>query len=94
MSLPNRVSGTAPWAWTGRTYERGNTMIDKMVGGAINALVGALKVVVLFGILVGLVVWAKADPDSWKALMAQVAGALVSIVSWVCRLIVDLIPKS
>lgn len=68
-------------------------MIDKMVGGAISALVGALKVVVLFGILVGLVVWAKADPASWKALMAQVAGALVALVSWVCQLIVDLIPK-
>jgi hypothetical protein len=69
-------------------------MIDKMVGGAINALVGALKVVVLFGILVGLVVWAKADPESWKAVMAQVAAAGVALVSWICRLIVDLIPKS
>lgn len=68
-------------------------MIDKMVSGTIGALVGALKVVVLFGILVGLVVWAKADPESWKALMAQVAGALVALVSWVCQLIVDLIPK-
>jgi hypothetical protein len=69
-------------------------MIDKIVGGAINALVGALKVVALFGVLVGLVVWAQADPESWKALMADIAGAGVALVSWVCDLIVGLIPKS
>ena len=68
-------------------------MINKLVGGAINALAGALKVVVLFGILVGVVVWAKSDPESWKALMAQVAGALVALVSWVCDLLVSLIPS-
>lgn len=69
-------------------------MIDKMVGGAVNALVGALKIVALFGVLVGVVVWAKADPEAWKALMAQVAEAGVALISWVCALIVDLIPKN
>lgn len=68
-------------------------MIDKVVDGAISALVGALKIVALFGILVGLVVWAQADPEAWKALLAQVAGAGVALISWVCDLIVDLIPK-
>lgn len=69
-------------------------MITKMVDGAIGALVGALKIVFLFGVLVGVVVWAKADPESWKALMAQIAGAGIALISWLCRLIVDLIPKS
>jgi len=69
-------------------------MIDKLVGGAVNALTGAIKVVVLFGILVGLVVWAKTDPDSWKALMAQVAGAGVAVLTWVLDLVVSLLPEA
>ena len=69
-------------------------MLTKMVDGAISALVGAIKVVVLFGILIGLVVWAKTNPDSWKAVMSQIAGAGVALVTWICDLIVSLIPTS
>lgn len=57
-------------------------MITKLVDGATAALVGAIKVVVLLGILVGLVVWAQADPESWKAAMAKIAGLGVALVSW------------
>jgi hypothetical protein len=71
--------------------EEGTVMIDKMVSGAVNALTGAIKVVVLFGVLVGLVVWARQDPESWKAVMAQVAGVGVALVSWVCDLIVSVL---
>ena len=46
-------------------------MIDKLVSGAIRALGGAIKVVLLFGVLVGLVVWARTNPESWKAAMSQ-----------------------
>ena len=53
-------SGAAGQDRPGR--EEGTAMIDKMVGGAVNALTGAIKVVVLFGVLVGLVVWAQARP--------------------------------
>ena len=69
-------------------------MITKMVDGAIAGLVGAIKVVILFGILVGLVVWARQDPESWKAVMAQLAGVGVALVSWVCDLIVSLLDQS
>lgn len=69
-------------------------MLTKMVDGAIGALVGAIKVVLLFGVLVGLVVWAKTNPESWKAVMSQVAGVGVALVTWVCDLIVSLLPKA
>ena len=62
-------------------------MIDKLVGGALSALGGAIKVVLLFGILVGLVTWARSDPESWKAAMAQVAGLGVSFVTWVASVL-------
>ena len=58
-------------------------MIDKLVGGALNALSGAIKVVLLTGILVGLVVWAQTNPESWKQARAAVAGLGVSFVEWV-----------
>lgn len=58
-------------------------MIEKLVSGALSALAGAIKVVLLFGILVGLVVWARTNPESWKAAMAQLAGLGVSFVEWV-----------
>jgi hypothetical protein len=69
-------------------------MIDKLVGGAVHALTGALKVVVLFGVLVGLVVWARTNPDSWKAVMADVAGVGVAFVTWVCDLLLSLLDNA
>ncbi len=62
-------------------------MIDKLVSGALSALGGAIKVVLLFGVLVGLVVWARTNPESWKAAMSQVAGLAVSFVTWVCSVL-------
>jgi uncharacterized membrane protein len=74
--------------------EEGIAMLQKMVDGALGALVGAIKVVVLFGVLVGLVVWARNDPESWKAVMAKVAGALVALVTWVTDLLVSLLGQA
>ena len=62
-------------------------MIQKLVGGALSALGGAIKVVLLFGVLVGLVTWAWSDPESWKAAMSQVARLGVSFVTWVCSVL-------
>jgi len=69
-------------------------MITKMVDGAIAGLVGAIKVVLLFGILVGLVVWAQADPESWKAAMAKIAGLGVALVSWAADQLEELLNQA
>jgi uncharacterized protein YgfB (UPF0149 family) len=62
-------------------------MIDRLVAGALNALSGAIKVVLLFGVLVGLVVWAGTNPESWKAAMSAVAGLGVAVVTWLAELL-------
>lgn len=62
-------------------------MIDSLVKGALAALGGAIKVVLLFGVLVGLVVWARADPESWKAAMSAIAQLGVSFVMWLVGLL-------
>lgn len=62
-------------------------MIDRLVYGALSALGGAIKVVLLFGVLVGLVVWARTNPESWKDAMSAVAGLGVSFVTWLCDLL-------
>lgn len=62
-------------------------MIDKLVSGALSALGGAIKVVLLFGVLVGLVVWARTNPESWKHAMASFAALGVSFAEWVANLL-------
>ncbi|HVQ91521.1 MAG TPA: hypothetical protein VMU51_10840 [Mycobacteriales bacterium] len=69
-------------------------MIQKMVSGALSALTGAIKVVLLFGVLVGLVIWARNDPEAWKQLMAKVAGAGVMLVTQVADLVIGLLDKA
>ena len=66
---------------------KGTSIADKLVGGALSALSGAIKVVLLFGVLVGLVVWARTNPESWKQAMAAVAGLGVSFVTWLTGLL-------
>lgn len=68
-------------------------MIQKVVSGAMSALTGAIKIVLLFGVLVGLVVWARHDPAAWKALMAKVASAGIALVTWVADLVISLLNK-
>ena len=41
----------------------------------------------LTGILVGLVVWAQTNPESWKQAMAAVAGLGVSFVEWLVSIL-------
>ena len=69
-------------------------MLQRMVDGAANALFGAIKVVILFGVLVGIIVWAKADPASWQAVMAKVAGALMLLVTKLAELVTSLLDQA
>ena len=68
-------------------------MIDKMVGGAINALVGALKVVVLFGDPRRAGRVGEGRPRVLEGPDGRHRRGRVALVSWVCDLIVGLIPK-
>jgi hypothetical protein len=49
---------------------------------------------VLFALLVGLVIWAKNDPQALQALVGKLVDAVVSLVSWLCDLIVRALDRS
>jgi hypothetical protein len=59
-------------------------MLTKLTDGAIKALVGALKIVLLVVILIALVAWAKANPATAQAALNKVVEAGVAVITWVC----------
>jgi hypothetical protein len=48
----------------------------------------SIGILILFALLVGLVMWANNDPDALQALVGKLVQAVVSLVSWLCDLIV------
>jgi len=64
-------------------------MLSKLTDGAVKALIGAIKVVLLVVILIALVAWAKANPATAQAALNNVVRAAVAIVNWVCNWIVQ-----
>jgi hypothetical protein len=63
-------------------------MIERFLIGAQRAISGALGILVLFGLLIGLVLWARNDPEALRALVAKLVHAAVSLITWLCDLIV------
>lgn len=63
-------------------------MLTKLTDGAIKALLGAIKIVLLVVILIALVAWAKANPTTAQEALNKVVAAAVAIVNWVCDWIV------
>lgn len=58
-------------------------MLTKLTDGAIKALLGALKVVLLVMVLIALVAWAKTHPASAQDALNKVANAVIAIITWV-----------
>jgi hypothetical protein len=63
-------------------------MIDRFVAAVQRGIAGVIGILILFALLVGLVMWAKNDPDALQALVGKLVQAVVSLVSWLCDLIV------
>jgi hypothetical protein len=63
-------------------------MIDRFVAAVQRGIAGVIGILILFALLVGLVIWAKNDPDALQALVGKLVQAVVSLVSWLCDLIV------
>jgi hypothetical protein len=63
-------------------------MIDRFLAAVQRGIAGAIGILVLFALLVGLVIWAKNDPKALQILVGKLAEAVVSLVSWLCDLIV------
>jgi hypothetical protein len=63
-------------------------MIDRFVAAVQRGIAGVIGILILFALLVGLVMWANNDPDALQALVGKLVQAVVSLVSWLCDLIV------
>lgn len=63
-------------------------MIERFLIGVQRAIAGVLGILVLFGLLIGLVLWARNDPEALRALVAKLVDAAVALITWMCDLIV------
>ena len=63
-------------------------MIDRFLATIQRGLAGVIGILVLFALLIGLVIWARNDPAALQALVGKLVQAVVSLVSWLCDLIV------
>ena len=64
------------------------------MGSLIGALIGLLKVVVLFVVVFGVIRWASAHPAQWTALVNQAVTSLIRVLSWLFTWIANQIPSS
>ena len=67
-------------------------MIDRFLAAVQRGIAGVIGILILFALLVGLVIWAKNDPEAVQALVGKLVGklvqAVVSLISWLSDLIV------
>ena len=57
-------------------------MIERFLIGVQRALASVIGVLVMFGLLVGLVIWARNDPAALQALVTKLVNAAVSLIAW------------
>ena len=69
-------------------------MIERFLIGVQRAIAGVLGILVLFGLLIGLVLWARNDPEALRALVAKLVDAAVSLITWLCDLIVGTLDQA
>jgi hypothetical protein len=68
-------------------------MIDRFLATIQRGLAGVIGILVLFALLIGLVIWARNDPAALQALVGKLVEAVVSLVTWVCDLIIHALDK-
>jgi len=69
-------------------------MIDRFLAGIQRGIAGVIGVLVLFALLVGLVTWARDNPQALQVLVGKLVDAVVSLVSWLCDLIVRALDRA
>ena len=63
-------------------------MIERFLVGVQRVIAGVMGTLILFGLLVGLVIWARNDPQALQALVGKLVDAAVALITWLCDLIV------
>jgi hypothetical protein len=69
-------------------------MIDRFLAGIQRGIAGVIGILVLFALLVGLVIWARDNPQALQVLVGKLVDAVVSLVSWLCDLIVRALERA
>ena len=69
-------------------------MIDRFLAGIQRGIAGVIGILVLFALLIGLVIWARDNPQALQVLVGKLVDAVVSVVSWLCDLIVRALDRS
>lgn len=62
-------------------------MIERFLYALQRSIAGLVGIVVLFALLAGLVMWAKAHPEALEELAGKAVDAVVWLVSWLAGLI-------
>lgn len=68
-------------------------MLTKLTEGAVKALLGAIKVVLLVVVLIALVAWGKANPEAAQAALNKVAGAVMALIAFIADWITTALSK-
>lgn len=66
-------------------------MIERFMAGLQRLIAGAIGILLLLGLLVGLVAWAASDPEAIKELAARVVDGVVVAITWLGGLIADIV---
>lgn len=57
-------------------------MIDRFLAAVQRGIAGAIGILVLAALLVGLVIWGRNNPQALQALVGKLVDAAVSLISW------------
>ena len=69
-------------------------MIERFLAAVQRGIAGLIGVLLLVALLIGLVFWARDNPDALQALVGKLVEAVVSLVSWLCDQIVDALDRA
>ena len=69
-------------------------MIERFLYAVQRAIAGVVGIVVLFALLAGLVLWAKAHPEALETLAGKLVDAVVWLISWLADLVVSALSKA
>lgn len=68
-------------------------MIERFLAAVQRGIAGLIGVLVLVAFLIGLVFWARDNPDALQALVGKLVEVVVSLVSWLCDQIVEALDR-
>lgn len=69
-------------------------MIERFLAAIQRGIAGLIGILILVALLIGLVFWARNNPEALQALVGKLAEAVVSLVSWLADQIVKALDQA